>query len=996
MVKSDATIRPSRRFRDILIKAAFSALILFLFALPGRAEGQAVRSFSRVEHIRTDSFDIYFPPSLDEQGQRLAAFADKTLADLLEFLGAAAGSKDSAASGIAFPSGRIAVLLSDVEPDLNAYSTAYPSNRIVFYVSSAGLSGELASLEDELRSVFIHELTHTVTFNMRSPFWAALASVGGDFVAPVSWIMPEALVEGTAVLVESGYGAPEALREGAAPETPSAAPEPALPRTGRLHDPAALEPVYQDILRGRRRGLWDVSGVADYPGSGGMPYYYGALFASFMEERYGGESIRDLWRLAAQGNIFTGFDGTFGTRGLLWNYTGRQPAALWNEFLDWLGSQAEETAGPQDAAIAAAGRRIGAFHADESRVYYLDQERRNVFALDLESGQARPLKLFPGDGYIEDLWISADGGSLGIDWIRIGFGGRITPARYFYDFGDKTMSQPQEREVEKIGAAAVNLEPGAPLPFLHKPRLDPSTGYRYGLVRMGTRVMPARLSADGAMEILDSPLLFVRSLALAGSPPPGQSDGFGQLIAMSAASAGGLSRIAVLVETAEGWKLYLQKAAPEGGAFSPVFAGRKRLIYKAALGDGEQELRVARFDESTIASYAGPSDVAWKPLEAMRASLSERSAPASASTENGEKIRERLKPTLFPRLLSASLYPFVDSESAGLTFIGSDLTERLSWKASAGWDYAANVPETSFTLGLAVDEHYLTLAAIDSTDSSSAGVIAPTRVIGAAMGYRYNHYLLPVNRRIWTSAAASFAGLDEDYAVADYIFPDFGYSSAGGSVAAGYSSMRSLPFAPFDRQGIAFSGGGDYEVLPGTISALSFSGALSFAIPRPAAKLSLYGAWTPSNELLFHPRGRYYAVGGAYYSSALSAPYPDYKEYALMGSGSPWYGFGELAARIATFELWETIGPIPMPFLPSWAIRRVSFWGGLRAALLEQAGLPVLPYSAFARMETDIAVLAGLVAEAHIAVNIEASWAFSSALSGGQALHLDFGMGVTY
>ncbi len=994
MVKHDAIIRPSRQFRDFFIKAAFSALILFLFALPGRAEGQAVRSFSLMEHIRTDSFDIYFPPSLEAQGQRLAAFADETMADLLGFFGATAGGKNSAASGISFPSGRIAVLLSDVEPDLNGYSTAYPSNRIVLYVSSAGPSGELASLEDELRSVFIHELTHTITVNMRSHFWAALAAIGGDFVAPVSWIMPEALVEGTAVWVESRYGVPEALREGSAPK--SAAPESALPRTGRLHDPAALEPVYLDILQGRRRGLWDVSGVADYPGSGGMPYYYGALFASFMEERYGGESIRDLWRLAARGNLFTGFDGTFGTRGLLGKYSGRQPAALWNEFLDWLGSRAEETAGPQDTAIAAAGRRIGAFQADEKRFYYLDQERRNVFALDLESGQAKPLKLFPGDGYIEDLWISADGGSLGIDWIRIGTGGRIEPARYFYNLNDKTMSQPQEREVEKSGAAMANQEPGAPLPFLHKPRLDSSTGYRYGLVRMGTRVMPARQSADGAMEILDSPLLFVRSLALAGSPSLGQSDGFGQLIAMSAASEGGLSRIAVLAETAEGWKLYLQKTAPEGGAFSPVFAGRKRLIYKAALGDGEQELRVARFDESTIASYAGPSDVAWKPLETTRASLSARSAPASASTETTEKIHERLKPTLFPRLLSASLYPFVDSESAGLTFIGSDLTERLSWEASAGWDYVANVPETSFTMGLAVDEHYLAIAAIDSTDSSSAGIITPTRMIGAAMGYRYNHYLLPVNRRFWTSATASFAGLDEGYTVADYIFPDFDYRSAGGSVAAGYSSMRSLPFAPFDRQGIALSGSGDYEVLPGTVSAFSFSGALSFAIPRPAAKLSLYGAWTPSNELLFHPMGRYYAVGGAYYSSALSAPYPDYKEYALMGAGSSWYGFGELAARIATFELWEAIGPIPMPFLPSWAIRRVSFWGGLRAALLEQAGLPVLPYSAFARMETDIAVLAGLAAEAHIALNIEASWAFSSTLSGGQTLHLDFGMGVTY
>jgi len=90
------------------------------------------------------------------------------------------------------------VLLSDREIDLNGYFSPYPSNRIVIFVAGAGPSGQLASLSDELRSVFTHELTHFVAITMRSPFWSTLAVIVGDFMVPTAWMMPNALIEGTA------------------------------------------------------------------------------------------------------------------------------------------------------------------------------------------------------------------------------------------------------------------------------------------------------------------------------------------------------------------------------------------------------------------------------------------------------------------------------------------------------------------------------------------------------------------------------------------------------------------------------------------------------------------------------------------------------------------------------------------------------------------------------------------------------------------------------
>ena len=176
--------------------------------------------------------------------------------------------------------------------------------------------------------------------------------------------------------------------------------------------------------------------------------------------------------------------------------------------------------------------------------------------------------------------------------------------------------------------------------------------------------------------------------------------------------------------------------------------------------------------------------------------------------------------------------------------------------------------------------------------------------------------------------------MQKEYDLADFLSTTFDYGSFGFSMSLGYATARRLPFAPFDQKGFSSTGGLDFEVLPGLASAFSFSGALSLAIPRPAAILALYGTFSPGSGLLFHPLGRYHDVAGIVYPSALPAPYPDYEEYGAMTGGSPWYCFGELSARVATLELWNAMGPVRMPSLPSWTIRRISLWTGFEPPCL--------------------------------------------------------------
>jgi hypothetical protein len=204
------------------------------------------------------------------------------------------------------------------------------------------------------------------------------------------------------------------------------------------------------------------------------------------------------------------------------------------------------------------------------------------------------------------------------------------------------------------------------------------------------------------------------------------------------------------------------------------------------------------------------------------------------------------------------------------------------------------------------------------------------------------------------------------------------------------------PFAPFDTRGAYFGLAGDFENLPGIIQAVSVSGSISIASARPGLKLSLYGAYSPPGGVLFLPSGRHFRVSGISRGSALPARYPYFDEYSAISAGSPWYGFAELSARVLAVETGRIMKPVDLPFLPSWTLRRFSIVAGVRAAAMEMSSTAILPASAFLRLETDFALLAGFASQAHAGANIEAAYAFDQVLAGGNPLFISFGYGMWY
>ena len=131
------------------------SLILFFFAyvLPLFALGGAMAESSSPLHvICTEYFDIIFAEESRETARKIESVCDDYYLEITSLLETEAYQR--------FP-----VTITRSVEVLNAYYASVPYNRIVLYDTLPGTS--LDMYEDTIESVFYHELTHAVTYNMK-------------------------------------------------------------------------------------------------------------------------------------------------------------------------------------------------------------------------------------------------------------------------------------------------------------------------------------------------------------------------------------------------------------------------------------------------------------------------------------------------------------------------------------------------------------------------------------------------------------------------------------------------------------------------------------------------------------------------------------------------------------------------------------------------------------------------------------------------------------
>lgn len=197
------------------------------------------------------------------------------------------------------PSGKTQVVLIDNADAVNGQATPFPYNTIYInpYPPAAGILTPIR-YRNWLRAILFHEYTHIVQLDQVDGVTAAARRLLGRSIVPNVW-QPLWLLEGLATFEEGEAGT-----------------------TDRESGPFSEMLLRTAVLSGRFKSI-DRAHIPDSWPGGMTPYYYGAAFHRYLQERYGHERIADLGR-AYSGRLLpffveTNAEEVLGTRlGTLW------------------------------------------------------------------------------------------------------------------------------------------------------------------------------------------------------------------------------------------------------------------------------------------------------------------------------------------------------------------------------------------------------------------------------------------------------------------------------------------------------------------------------------------------------------------------------------------------------------------------------------------------------------------------------------------------------
>ena len=217
--------------------------------------------------LKTKWFDIIYPARCEESASILYEKADSVYEEV------------TAQYGLT-PSFRMPVVITPAVEKFNAFWEAAPYNHIAIYDTGVSAESEIAVFSETLISVFRHELTHAVTYNMKNGFWRFMGNVFGDCIAPGMLSVTTGMAEGATVTSESTAG------------------------EGRLNDEYAKHFVKQAKIEGKFPSYHDVSGASDVA-PGGAPYYFNGAFHYWLQEKFGMEPYSQFWFRIVNGKNLT-------------------------------------------------------------------------------------------------------------------------------------------------------------------------------------------------------------------------------------------------------------------------------------------------------------------------------------------------------------------------------------------------------------------------------------------------------------------------------------------------------------------------------------------------------------------------------------------------------------------------------------------------------------------------------------------------------------------
>ena len=311
--------------------------------------------------IKTEHFDIIYPERGKDCAAIIAANCESLYTELSELYGL---DYDF----------RLPVTISTTYQGMNAYFSPAPFNHIVFFANQPKLSMDIYT--NESLSIFKHELTHAINYNLKNKFWHNLSSTLGDSYTGGLLGNTPFIYEGLAVKTESLEG------------------------EGRVNDEETLHLIRQAKIENVFPNFAQIQGAMDIAPSLTGSYVFGGYFWQWLTDKYGNEKFTEY--IKGCNNLKSLFYARFFKK-----VYGISFEEVWNLFYDEI-TVPQVTANPADndfCEYLLDKHNISNYSAlcsCSNGFYYYDSNKSGVFSLEQQ------VKVIADDN-IFNLNVSSDG-----------------------------------------------------------------------------------------------------------------------------------------------------------------------------------------------------------------------------------------------------------------------------------------------------------------------------------------------------------------------------------------------------------------------------------------------------------------------------------------------------------------------------------------------------------------------------------------------------------
>lgn len=898
---------------------AFAALACAAFA-------QSFTPLRPLFQLKTEHFVIIFPETCRSSAEYLYSMADGVFDEV-------AGKLDVDRTR------RIPVTITDDSEDLNGSTSVLPL-RITLYQAPISPDSGFARYDDNLRKLFLHELTHALSLTITSPFWHFLTALFCPDLPVMALNCPNALVEGVTVSFESADG------------------------YGRANDTPFAAIIRQDIIERKFKSFDEASGARGREYPFGIHYIYGGYFSRYLQDTYGQAAYAALWREMGKANVITGFEGIGPFKGDFEKVYGMPIEQAWAGFERYMALAVPVVTAVDPVADGL--ENYSAIASDGTRLYAVDTT--GVRSYDLATGSSE--RLFASDGNVTRLFASSDGRKLLVSQYRFGAGNKPKAIVRSYDLERRAFEKTEYPERLKEAAwladgsvvAAkitgysqdlVRVRDGKEeVLFRGTESLCPSQPYPYGdgaiafLLQRGGDVSVARMDlATGAVSVLagEREMKRLRNLHCDGTTLSFVFDSDDTLLRLARYRDGALEVEPTLIS---------------GGVQNPV-ACAGQTYYVGYFSEGH---RLLRYDESNPALALQPVASSWQPLDAgVSAAQSVYDVPSSLKAKRYSPI-----PWLFK---AAIRYPLVGMNLDelfvnGIGFHAESMDPTESWGTSVSALYrwnsrfadasvSASAPALPVSASVSASD---TLAVVSGTDAYGEKLL---RTLGAKLTLSKTVAFLPATRAatgtlsLGASLTATGEGGTSGVLRGEAVDSPYGWKFADGIYPLrgelAYQDVSSSPFRENGPAGYALGVmyDGYFDGGPGRAPLGAVTARANAYLPFLNFRSSVEASFATGSGVLVGTTGAFLGDGSAYRSTSAYTPF---KEYADRGSsGSGMYFFQDTGVS----RVFKTHSPL----VADVYMRSMTLGGGYRSALADLEYL----HSAYAYLDLDFFVTRGML-----------------------------------